>query len=59
MIIFYVVTNSAMTPNDHMKKVAVDNKKEPAKFEAHDSYFVPSTVRGLQNYRYVINFQMH
>ena len=42
MIIFYVVANSAMTPNDHMKKVAVvDNSKVVAKFEAYDSYFMP------------------
>ena len=31
-----------MTPNDHMKKVAVvDNSKVVAKFEAYDSYFMP------------------
>ena len=60
MIIFYVAANSAMTLNDHMKKVAVvDNNKVVAKFEAYNSYFVPSMIRDLQNYRGVINFQIH
>ena len=59
MIIFYVAANSAMTLNDHMKKVAIlDNNKVVAKFEAN-SYFVPSMIRDLQNYRSVINFQVH